>query len=185
MLKIINKLINGFLVAFIVIFLSCGALTFMFLIVLSWIQWTSYENFEIAKQAIEESGCASSFEYSLHEDLTLEDFYFYIKTKSGRVAVIAFHENMDVDQVCQRPKGILVSQPWYSGGVQLYRIEDMSEHLKAEEVQIRDIKDVLCNMDELIDVFERNYDGKSIPVISGYERDESRRYIHIWIDRER
>jgi len=139
-----------------------------------------YRDFDIARKAILRSDCAESIKYGRHEDLTLEDFHFRVHTKSGRIVLLFFRSDMDVDQVCESPKGILVLHPWRLDGDQGYSIADLTERLKDRGIEIRDIKDMLCNIDEIIPFFEANYDSEALPVIR-YRDDEFRQYLHIRI----
>jgi hypothetical protein len=142
-----------------------------------------YRDFNLARKAVKQSGCADSIDYGRHEDFALEDFHFRVCTKSGRIILIFFHEAMNVQQVCNNPKGILVLHPWHLGGNQGYSTESLSQLLRGRGFEVRNIKDVLCNLDEMIPLFEANYANESIPVIR-YKDEEFREYVHIRIMRE-
>lgn len=139
-----------------------------------------YRDFDRARKAIQQAGCGESIKYGRHEDLTLEDFHFRVCTKSGRIVLLFFHNNMDIDQVCKSPKGILVLHPWRLDGDQGYSIQDLAERWKERGFEVRDIKDILCNIDEIIPFFEANYYDETVPVIK-YNDDEFRQYLQIRI----
>jgi len=186
-MKLLIKVITSFAagIALVVFCTGCA--------VLIWFAWWTataelpddigfgyYRDFDIARKSIQQSGCAESIKYGRHEDLTLEDFHFRVRTKSGRLVLLFFHDNMDVDQVCKSPKGILVFNPWRLAGEQGYSIEYLSQQWKEKGFVVRDIKDMLCNMDEIVPFFEANYYDETIPVIK-YEDDEFRHYLQIRI----
>ncbi len=133
-----------------------------------------YGSFNKAKHAIQRTHCFESLRYSQHHDLTLENFHFRLSTKCGRIVLLFFDEEMDIDQVCTRPKGILISSPWHLDGDQCYVIDPVHGRLSQTEIHVRDINDLLCNLDEFIAVFERNYRNETIPILSYKDEDFSK-----------
>ena len=140
-----------------------------------------YGDFNEAKRIVEDTDCFESLKYGLHTDLTLENFHFRVSTKSGRTALIFFDSDMDISQVCNMPKGILVSSAWHLDGVQCYTIEALSERLNGKGFQVRNIREMLCNLDELVPMFEAAYKDESIPIISRKDGEECSQYIQIRI----
>lgn len=139
-----------------------------------------YGDFNLAKRAIQEAGCVDSIEYSRHEDLTLESFHFKIRTKSGRVARLWFAYEMDANQVCMNPTGLLVENRNNLQSIsQVYSIEALSGLLKEKNFRVRNLKDILCNLDELATIFEANYFNENIPRISREEENEFLQYLQI------
>ena len=140
-----------------------------------------YGDFNIAKQAIQNVGCVDSIEYSRHEDLTLESFHFKVRTKSGRVIRVWFSDEMDVDQVCRRPMGLVI---WEKRHVKppshVRNILVLSTPLMGKYFQVRDLKDVLCNIAELEMLLDKERYDESKPTITGWEH-EFQRYLHVEI----
>jgi hypothetical protein len=144
-----------------------------------------YGDFNLAKRAIQATGCVDSIEYSRHEDLTLESFEFKVRTKSGRVVRLWFTYEMDADQVCMSPMGLLIENPkGLQSTSQAYSIEMLSGILKEKNFQVRNLKDILCNLDELATIFEANYYEESITKVSPMEEDEFLQYLQIEITDE-
>lgn len=141
------------------------------------IEFGYYREFNVARHAIEESGCAELIEYSgVNKDLFLEEFHFKITTKSGRVVRLWFDaDNMDVSQVCYKPVGLAVTHP-ISRPDHAYSIGVLSELLKEKNIEVRSLKGVLCNIDELAQLFEANYANENIQRIA-YQ--DSWDYLHI------
>jgi hypothetical protein len=118
------------------------------------VEFGYYGEFNVAKHAIQKTGCAEKVEYNfVNTDVVLEEFHFRVTTKSGRVVGLFFDaSNMDVSQVCYAPVGISVLHPAYEGD-RRYSPDLLSEHLKEKGIQIKDLKDILCNIDLLEEVF--------------------------------
>lgn len=118
------------------------------------VEFGYHGQFNVAKHALEKCGCAEKIEYSyVNKDVVLEEFQFRVTTKSGRVVGLFFDaSNMDVSQVCYAPVGISV---WYPGceKARRYSPEFLSEMLKDKGIQVRDLKDILCNIAQLEEVF--------------------------------
>jgi len=140
-----------------------------------------YGDFNIAKQAIQNVGCVDSIEYSRHEDLTLESFHFKVRTKSGRVIRVWFSDEMDVDQVCRRPMGLVI---WEKRHVKppshVRNILALSTPLMGKSFQVRDVKDVLCNIAELEMLLDKERYDERKPTITGWEH-EFQQYLHVEI----
>jgi hypothetical protein len=109
-----------------------------------------FGEFNVAKHAIQESGCAELIEYSgVNKDVVLEEFHFKVTTKSGRVVRLWFDaSNMDVSQVCYYPVGFSIMHPVYEKGRRFTPIM-LSDLLKEKGIKLRDLKDILCNIEEL------------------------------------
>jgi hypothetical protein len=134
-----------------------------------------YRDFNIARKAIEQSVCAESIEYSRHEDLTLESFHFKIRTESGRVVRLWFHEGMDVKEVCSNPPGLLVLHPHNRNSLsQGYSIAELSARLANKGIRVANVNDVLCNIDDLASLFQANYDSEDITRITYKDADYDR-----------
>ncbi len=151
--------------------------------ILGEVEFGYYADFYKAKRAIRETGCAEQIEYSRHEDVTLEDFHFKVHTKSGQVVLVWFNEEMNINEVCNKPEGIIVLGPGQGAGGQSYTTEYLSNHLNGKGVQVRNIRDLLCHIRELAPIFEANYGDESIQTLSHSEAD-SNRYLQILIVKE-
>ena len=127
-----------------------------------------YGDFYTVKHALEETGCINSMEYSRHEDLTLEDFHFRVRTKSGKVVRIWFDEfRGNVSAICSAPKGLLIVHPRASNVLdQFCNLEMIAERLRNRYAEKVDLKTILCNIDELAPFFESNYEKDSIPRVA-------------------
>jgi hypothetical protein len=135
-----------------------------------------YGDFYFVKHALQKTGCVDSMEYSRHEDLTLEDFHFKVRTKSGRLVRVWFDYSQDVSLVCRAPRGLLIVHPRNSLALdQNYNIETILEHLNARGIKTADLQSILCNIDELAPLFEANYDADSIPRV-GWEPERTKRF---------
>jgi hypothetical protein len=116
-----------------------------------------YGEFNVAKHAIQESGCAEAIEYSgVNKDVFLEEFHFKVTTKSGRVIRLWFDaDNMDVSQVCHKPVGFSVWHPMRQLS-QRYSAAGLLELLRVKNIQVDNLRDILCYIDELEEVFREN-----------------------------
>jgi len=114
------------------------------------VEFGYYGEFNVALHAIQRSGCAEIIEYSgVNKDVWLEEFHFKVTTKSGRVVRLWFDaSNMDVRQLCYYPVAFSVRHPAYEGD-RRYSPEMLSELLKEKGIKVRELKDILCNIDEL------------------------------------
>ncbi len=143
-----------------------------------------YGDFNTARRAIERSGCTDLIEYSRHEDVTLESFHFRVRTRSGCVVRLWFSYEMDANQVCSRPKGLLVMHPsnWQAPS-QAYSIQDLSSRLGEGGRRLRNLTDVLCDLDHLATIFDANYTNAAIPLVTREDegKEEFRGYLQIEI----
>jgi len=114
------------------------------------VEFGYHGQFNVAKHAIEKSGCAEKIEYSyVNKDVVLEEFHFRITTRSGRVVELFFDaSNMDVRQVCYAPVGIYVLHPAFEAA-RAYSPQFLSELLREKGIKVRDLRDILCNIDQL------------------------------------
>jgi hypothetical protein len=128
------------------------------------VEFGYYAEFNVAKHAIQNSNCTEVIEYSgVNKDVFLEEFHFKVTTKTGRVVRLWFDaSNMDVHQVCYKPAGLALSSPG-EAPYREYSIEVLSEILREKNIQVKNLKDVLCNVDELVELFEANYTNEEIP----------------------
>ena len=118
------------------------------------VEFGYHGQFNVAKHALEKCGCTEKIEYSyVNKDVVLEEFQFRVTTKSGRVVGLFFDaSNMDVSQVCYAPIGISVQHPAYEEA-RCYSPDFLSERLKDQEIRVKDLKDILCNIEQLEEVF--------------------------------
>lgn len=118
------------------------------------VEFGYYAEFNVAKHAIQKTGCAEKIEYSgVNKDVVLEEMHFKVTTESGRVVRLWFDaSNMDVDQVCYSPSGISVLHPSYEGD-RRYSPNMLTDLMKEKGIEVRDLSDVLCNIEELEEVF--------------------------------
>ena len=118
------------------------------------VEFGYYGEFNVARHAIEKSGCAEKIEYNyVNTDVELEEFQFRVTTKSGRVVGLFFDgSNMDVGQVCYAPIGISVRHPDYKD-TRRYSPEFLSELLRDKGIQVKNLKDILCNIELLEELF--------------------------------
>jgi hypothetical protein len=130
-----------------------------------------YGEFNIARHAIQESGCAEKIEFSgVNNDVVLEEFHFRVTTTSGRVVILWFDaSNMDVAQVCYRPVGLSITDSRDDADHasseeslphRLYSIEGIAELLKNKTIKMTNLKDILCNLDELEQICRVNGNDK-------------------------
>ncbi|MBI3653246.1 MAG: hypothetical protein HY231_19635 [Acidobacteria bacterium] len=148
------------------------------------IEFGYYEEFNIAKHAIENSGCAKIEDQMANPDLELEEISFGLTTSTGQKIRVDFDaSNMDVKQVCHKPDGLAVRFSGDAQGLaaQSYSIELLSNLLKGKNVKVTNLKDALCNMDELQQLFKANRTNKDIPRISFWD---SRKHLHIFFEDE-
>ena len=140
-----------------------------------------YRDFNTARNAIELSSCATSIEYSRHEDLTLESFHFKIRTESGWLVRLWFHEGMDVKEVCSNPPGLMVLHPYnWKSLSQGYSIAELSVRLAGKGIKVTNVNDVLCHIDELAPMFKANYNNEDILRVT-YKDADYNRYLCIEI----
>lgn len=118
------------------------------------VEFGYYGDFNVAKHALEKCGCAEKIEYAyVNRDVHLEEFRFKVRTRSGQVVRLFFDgSSMDVNQVCYAPVGISVSHSAFEG-VRRYSPEFLSERIRVQGIQVEDLNDVICNMDELEEIF--------------------------------
>ncbi len=136
-----------------------------------------YGDFYFVKHALQKTGCVDSMEYSRHEDLTLEDFHFKVRTKSGRLVRVFFDEGQDVELLCRAPRGLLIVHPRdHRALLQRYNIETIYERLKGRGIKKADLQTLLCNTDELASFFEANYDSDAVPNVD-WERENTGRFL--------
>ena len=139
-----------------------------------------YRDFSIARKAIEASPCVDSIEYSRHEDVTLEDFHFMIRTRSGLWARLWFYEGVDVAAVCSKPEGFVVLHPTSQSVSQVYSDAELSTHLRERGIQVANVNDLLCNLDELARVFEPKYNNEANGRIT-HDYEAFSRYLYLEI----
>jgi hypothetical protein len=127
------------------------------------IEFGYYREFNVAKHAIEESGCAELIEHSgVNKDLFLEEFHFKVTTKSGRVVRLWFDaDNMDVSNLCYEPVGLAVNHPAHQD-CELYTIGRLSELLRERNIQATSLRNILCSIDDLEQVFKVNSGDASV-----------------------
>jgi len=133
-----------------------------------------YGDFNLVKHNVQHTKCIASASYSRHEDLTIEDFHFSVRTKSGRLIRVWFFDDQDVGRICSAPMGILLVTPGnFRDSDQLYRIEDITNRLATERKTAFNMRDLLCEIDQLAPVFEANYSDKQIPLIRLREESQT------------
>jgi hypothetical protein len=62
---------------------------------------------------------------------------------------------------------------------QEYRIETLAKLLQDKNLKVTNLKDVLCNIDELHKLFKANQTNKDIPRVAYWD---SRKHLHISFD---
>lgn len=132
---------------------------------------------DAAKHAIEKSGCTQSVKlFRFYENGKHKEFGYTVETKSGKKVNFWFDTNlMQISKVCSSPAGITVNQGDTSS--QIYTIENLNEALKEKNIKITDLNDILCNCNELIELFQRNYENHSRPK---NEDDSHANYLQIY-----
>jgi hypothetical protein len=154
MKRIIRKglmIVLGYLVLYVAVWVTASAG------LLKDVEFGYYGEFNVAKHAIQKTGCAQKIEYGgVNRDVVLEEMHFRVRTLAGRIVKLWFDaSNMDVTQVCNRPAGLIVWHDAYEEG-QKYSIARVSELLREKRIQVKDLRDVLCNIDELEEIFRLN-----------------------------
>lgn len=139
-----------------------------------------YRDFNIARDAVEESPCATSIEFARHEDVTLESFHFKISTESGWLVRLWFREGMDVREICSDFPGIIILHPhnWKTHS-QAYSNAELSMRLASRGIKLENVNDVLCNMGLLGPLFRAEYDNQDIPRVA-YGDEVYNRYL--WLE---
>jgi hypothetical protein len=143
------------------------------------VEFGYYEEFYIAKHAVEKSGCVKIEDHTANPDVVLEEVDFGLVTTSGRKVRIVFDtSNMDIEQVCYEPVGLAVSFSTDTVDLleQEYRIESISGLLQEKNQRIENLQDVLCNLEKLEQLFTANRGNDEIPRISF---SDSRKHLHI------
>jgi hypothetical protein len=146
-----------------------------------------YRDFYLVKHAVTETPCVKSGSYSRHEDTTLEDFHFTVRTTSDRLVRLWFQYNQDVSRMCSNPQGLLVVKPGRGEQDQLYRIESIADRLGGKDIKSVSIQDILCHIDELAPLFEANYSNDSIPFVTWqqqYYTEDFRAFLRLEITGE-
>lgn len=131
----------------------------------------------IVKNAIERGEYIESLDFGIHDDLTLEDFRAFIHTKSRWKITVAFWEEMDIRQVCENPKGIIISMPDKTN--QIRTLESLSEILKDKGIQLTNIRDVIRHFDDIMPIFEGNLKTTLVPEVNDYSDPDSSQYLNI------
>lgn len=137
------------------------------------VEFGYYKEFNVAKHAIEKSGCAEVIEYSgVNKDTVLEEFHFKVTTRSGPVVRLWFDaSNMDVSQLCYAPVGLVVRHPEHEDA-QVYTLGMLSNLAREKNFQVTGLRDILCNIDELEKLFKTNYgDANAILAVDPYSWD--------------
>jgi len=129
-----------------------------------------YGQYNLAQRAIESAGCFDRIDRSYaREKLVIDPFSFTISTKSDWKIVLWFTSDMDVRQVFEHPEGLLLLDPvkkqW-----QAYSLGFLSRELAAKNLRLKNISDLLCNLNELVPIIRANYKNDQItftPTIGG------------------
>jgi hypothetical protein len=173
---VIKKLVITAATAFSLIAIYSGAWIVSSLGIFGEIPFGYYRDFYLVKHAIKDSYCANSITYNCHEDITLENFHFTVRTKSNRLIRLWFIYNQDVSRICSAPKGIFVVNPgnWRDED-QIYNIESLADQLGGKD-KVVSIQDILCNIDNLVPLFETNYCNAAIPLVTGCQRSSTREF---------
>jgi formylglycine-generating enzyme required for sulfatase activity len=137
-----------------------------------------YGDLNTAKRAIAEPGCVEIYDVNAYRDFGLKAFTLFIRTRSDWQVELWFNHRMDVWSACYRPRGVLLYNP--VKGEQIYSIERLSDLLPDKSVSLRTAKDILCHFDEVMAVFEANYDNDAIPSTKDYrEYQDFKDYLRI------
>ena len=137
-----------------------------------------YGQYNLARRAIENSECFDRIDRSYaREKLVIDPFSFTTSTKSDWKIVLWFTSDMDVRQVCEHPEGLLLHDPvkkqW-----QAYSQEFLSAELNKGSVKLKNLSELLCNLDQFVAIVRANYKSDQItftPRVSG----EYLRYLAI------
>lgn len=92
-----------------------------------------YHDYDVLNQAVLEAGCDIEQEI-VNKDLTLEEIDFTIRTPSGWKLNLRFPDDRNMDQLCERPKGLLFQRP--GGHSQLFSLEYLNESLQEKGVKL-------------------------------------------------
>jgi len=122
-----------------------------------------YAKYNSAQRAIESAGCFERIDRSYaREKLVIDPFSFTISTRSDWKIVLWFTSAMEVRQVCEHPEGLLLLDPvkkqW-----QAYSLDFLSPELNARNVRLKNISDLLCNLDQLVPILRAIYKNDQIP----------------------
>jgi formylglycine-generating enzyme required for sulfatase activity len=134
----------------------------------------------LVKNAIEAGHDIESLEFGIHDDFGVEDFRAFIHTKSRWKITFAFWEEMDIRQVCENPKGIIISMPDKTN--QIHTLESLSEALKDKHIQLRNIRDVIRHFDDVMPIFEANLKTTLVPEVNHHSDPEASQYLNITWD---
>jgi formylglycine-generating enzyme required for sulfatase activity len=136
-----------------------------------------YYDYNLLKRSVTEDGCYTEHE-TVNHDLTLEEIDFTIRTGSGWKLGMFFSQNRNMDQLCERPRGILF--PASGGNLQVYSIARLNEALKEENVEVQNIRDILRNFDLIGPILRANYYNDEIPRATAFAEAELRKYLWVY-----
>jgi formylglycine-generating enzyme required for sulfatase activity len=141
------------------------------------IEFGYYRDVNIVRHAIEKADYTESLDFGIHDDIGVEDFRALIYTKAKWKITLCFWEDMDIRQVCENPKGIIISKS--KDRSQILSLESLSEALKGKDIQLRNIRDVIRHFDDVMLIIEANFENPNLPLEPDYSDIESGQYLNI------
>jgi formylglycine-generating enzyme required for sulfatase activity len=136
-----------------------------------------YHDYNVLKQAVLEAGCDIEHE-TVNHDITLEEIDFRIRTPSGWRLNLSFPDDRDMNQLCERPKGFLSDGP--GGRSQVFSLAYLNERLKAKDVKLTNIGDILRRFDLIGPILQENYDNGEIPTTEAFNESELHKYLWLY-----
>jgi hypothetical protein len=123
----------------------------------------------IVEQAIENSGCAKIKGTTSLDDSIPEEICFQLTYESGQRLLLFFDvRGKEVKQMINEPAGLTVAFETDAGSGMLdqaYSIETLAALLVEKNVEVKNLKDILCHMDVLKSVLKANQTNQNIPRI--------------------
>jgi formylglycine-generating enzyme required for sulfatase activity len=164
--NLIRKLLATAPVVFIAIqIVRCPALPFYY-----------YHDYNVLKRAVLDEGCVIESEIA-NPDITLEEIDFDIRTPSGWTLGLFFPEDRDMDQLCERPKGVLLARS--SDDAQVYSMSYLNDALKENGVKLASLGDILRHFDLIGPILQNNYESDAIPRTTAFPEFELRKYLRL------
>jgi hypothetical protein len=121
---------------------------------------------EIATRAIENSGCAKIGSAGPMASIP-EEIEFHLSFESGQRLIIFFDvRGKEVNQMIDEPAGLTVGFASNAGtGLldQTYSVETLAMLLKGKNFEVKNLKDILCHVEELKTILKANQENQKIP----------------------
>lgn len=135
-----------------------------------------YYDYNLLKRSIADAGCTIEHE-TVNHDLTLEEITFTIRTPSGWKLDMFFPDIRDMDQLCERPEGIMLQTANVDS--RFFGVDLLNEILKKRNIEIHNIGDILRNFDRVGPILQKNLRNDEIPRKSQFPNNDFYRYLRV------